>query len=136
MLEYEVAAGRIDPRGSRARCKNATILVDTGTAGREDAFNPAELFLAAIAACTIKGIERVIPLLKFDLRGIEVRVHGVRQDTPPRMVSVDYELLVDTDEDDFRLDLLHQNIQRYGTIFNTVSAATNLDGTIKRMKQR
>ena len=31
--------------------------------GRSDAFNPAELFLASIAACMIKGIERVIPLL-------------------------------------------------------------------------
>jgi uncharacterized OsmC-like protein len=136
MLAYQVNATRIDTHGSRAHCKNADILLDTDASGREDAFNPAELLLAAIAACMIKGIERVTPLLKFDLRGVEVRVHGVRQDTPPMMVSVDYELIVDTDEDDFRLDLLHQNVQRYGTIFNTVAAATKLEGTIKRMKQR
>ncbi len=33
--------------------------------GRPDAFNPAELFLAALAACMIKGIERAIPMLNF-----------------------------------------------------------------------
>ncbi len=89
MLAYQVTATRIHTHGSRAQCKNAEILLDTDTEGRNDAFNPAELFMAAFAACMIKGIERVTPLLKFDLRGVEVRVHGVRQDTPPRMVSVD-----------------------------------------------
>jgi len=135
MLAYQVTATRIDPHGSRAQCKTAEILLDTDPAGREDAFNPAELFLAAIAACMIKGIERVTPILQFDLRGVEVRVHGVRQDTPPMMASLDYELIVDTDEDDFRLDLLHQNVKRYGTIFNTVSAATRLEGTIRRKQK-
>ena len=42
----------------------------------------------------IKGIERVTPTLKFNLRGVEVKLHGVRQDAPPKMISVDYELVV------------------------------------------
>jgi len=80
----------------------------------------------------IKGIERVTPMLHFDLRGVEVQLHGVRQDSPPKMVSVDYELIVDTDEDDRRLDLLHLNVRKFGTISNTVAAATKLEGVIKR----
>jgi len=97
-----------------------------------DAFNPAELLLAALTACMIKGIERVTPVLKFRLRGVEVRVHGVRQDVPPRMESIDYELIVDTDEDDRRLELLHENVKRYGTVFNTVAPGTALSGAIRR----
>ena len=57
--------------------------------GRVDAFNPAELLLAAIAACMIKGIERVTPMLKFQFRGVEMKLHGVRQDSPPKMVAID-----------------------------------------------
>ncbi len=132
MLEYHVSARRIDAHGSLAAAKNAEIILDTDVAGRPDAFNPAELFLAAIAACMIKGIERFIPMLKFDLRGVEVKLHGVRQDSPPKMISVDYELIVDTDEDDRRLDLLHLNVRKFGTISNTVAAATKLEGVIKR----
>lgn len=132
MLEYRVEAKRIDAHGSMAACKEAQIVLDTDLNGRTDAFNPAELFLAAIAACMLKGIERVTPMLKFDLRGVEVKLHGVRQDSHPKMISVDYELIVDTDEDDRRLTLLHTNVRKFGTIFNTIAEATKLEGRIIR----
>lgn len=132
MLEYNVTAKRIDPHGSLAHCKEAEIVLDTDVAGRPDAFNPAELFLAALAACMIKGVERAIPMLKFDLRGVEVKLHGARQDSPPMMVSITYELIVDTDEIDRRLELLHTNVRKFGTISNTVAAATKLEGVIRR----
>lgn len=132
MLEYRVNARRIDSHGSAATCKEAEITLDTDVKGRPDAFNPAELFLAAIGACMIKGIERAIPMLKFELSAVEVRLHGVRQDSPPKMVSVDYEIIVDSDENDRRLELLHTNVRKYGTISNTVAAATALTGRIVR----
>jgi uncharacterized OsmC-like protein len=132
MQTYSVTAVRQDAHGSLAACKSAQVMLDTDVAGRADAFNPAELFLASIAACMIKGIERVTPVLKFDLRGVEVRLSGVRQDAPPKMISVDYELIVDTDEDDRRLNLLHTNVRKYGTISNTVAAAVPLNGVIRR----
>ena len=132
MLEYRVSARRIDAHGSAATTKDAEVILDTDINGRPDAFNPAELFLAAIAACMIKGIERVTPMLHFELRGVEIHLHCVRQDSPPKMISIDYELIVDTDEDDRRLDLLHQNVRKYATISNTVAAATKLEGVIKR----
>ena len=90
------------------------------------------MLLAAIAACMIKGIERMIPMLKFQLRGVDVKLHGMRQDSPPKMVSIEYVLIVDTDESDQRLELLHKNVRKYGTISNTVSAATKLEGIIRR----
>ena len=132
MLEYTVTAQRIDSHGSEARTKDAVLTLDTDVNGRPDAFNPAELFLASIAACMIKGIERMIPLLKFQLRGVEVKLHGVRQDSPPKMIAITYELIIDTDENDRRLGLLHANVRKYGTISNTVAAAAKLEGTIRR----
>jgi uncharacterized OsmC-like protein len=132
ILEYAVQARRIDARGSEATTKDAKLILDTDVKGRPDAFNPAELFLASIAACMIKGIERVIPALNFDLRGVEVQLRGVRQDAPPKMISVDYLLIVDTSESDHRLELLHTNVRKYGTISNTAAAALTLTGRIVR----
>lgn len=132
MLEYRVAARRLDSHGSLAECKDATVVLDTDVKGRPDAFNPAELFLAAIAACMIKGIERVTPLLDFDLQGVEVKLHAVRQDAPPLIASIDYELIVETQESDQRLELLHTNVRKYGTISNTVAKAVPLEGVIRR----
>jgi len=132
MLEYAIQARRTDAHGSEATTKQATLTLDTDVKGRADAFNPVELLLAAVAACMIKGVERVTPLLKFDVRGVEVKLRGVRQDSPPKLVSIDYELIVDTPETDQRLELLHTNVRKYGTIYNTISAATALNGRIVR----
>jgi uncharacterized OsmC-like protein len=131
-MTFHVEARRLDSHGSVARCKNAEIALDTDLAGNPDSFNPAELLLAALSACMIKGIERVAPLLHFSLRGVEVRVEGVRQDVPPRMESIRYEIVVDTAEPDHRLELLHENVKKYGTVFNTVSPGTSLSGILRR----
>jgi len=131
-LSFAVEAWRVDAHGSRASCKDAELLLDTDLAGRRDALNPAELLLAALAACMLKGIERVTPILNFSLRGVRVVVTGVRQDVPPRMESIGYEIIVDTDEPDRRLELLHDNVRKYGTVFNTVAPGTDLKGVLRR----
>lgn len=130
--EYSVTSYRVDPHGSLARCKGAEIILDTDLAGRTDAFNPAELLLAALSACMIKGIERVAPMIRFQYRGVEVHLRGVRQDVPPKMSSIEYEITVDTDESDHRLKLLHDNVRKYGTVFNTVAPGTDLTGKLQR----
>jgi uncharacterized OsmC-like protein len=131
-MHFHVETVRIDAHGSLARCKQAEIPLDTDLAGNPNAFNPAELLLAALSACIVKGIERVMPILHFELRGLEVRVDGVRQDAPPKMESITYEIIVDTDEPERRLELLHENVKRYGTVFNTVAPGTQLSGVLRR----
>jgi uncharacterized OsmC-like protein len=129
--EYVVTGHRVDAHGSVARCKGAEIALDTDLAGRTDAFNPAELLLAALAACMLKGIERVAPMIHFQYRGVEVHLHGIRQDVPPKMSRIEYEIAVDTDESDKRLALLHDNVRKFGTVFNTVAPGTELTGTLR-----
>lgn len=135
-MTFEVRSEWVNHNESISFCettgKSATIKLDTNLNGNPDAFNPAELLMAAISACMIKGMERVAPMLKFVFRGVEVRLHGVRRDVPPKMESIDYEIIVDTDEDEHRLELLHKNIRQYGTVFNTVVSGTNLQGAIRR----
>jgi len=131
-LTFDVAARRLDAHGSVATCKSATIRLDTDLAGTPDAFNPAELLLAALAACMIKGIERIQPMLEFQLRSVEVHVHGVRQDVPPRLEQISYDIVVDSDESEARLALLHVNVRKYGTVFNTVMPGTSLQGVLRR----
>ena len=134
-LTFHVEAVRLDEHGSLARCKSAEIRLDTDMAGNADAFNPAELLLAAITACMIKGIERVTPILKFSLRGVTVSIQGVRQDVPPRLESITYKIVVDTDESEQRLELLHDNVKKFGTVFNTVAPGTDLTGVMQRTER-
>lgn len=136
MIEYRVHARRIDGHGSLARAKEAEVVLDTDLFGRRDAMNPVELLLSALAACMLKGIERVVPLLHFQLDGAEVSLEAIRQDAPPKLTLIRYQIIVDTAENDQRLDLLHRNILKYGTISNTLAGAVPLEGTLIRVAGR
>jgi uncharacterized OsmC-like protein len=133
MLNYRISARRTDSHGSVAMAKATQVTLDTDIAGRDDAMNPVELLLSALAACIIKGIERVAPMIRFSFEGVEIEIEAVRQNVPPRLVSIDYRLLVRTSETDQRLELLHTNVRKYGTIYNTLDSTVALSGTIGRL---
>jgi len=133
-LEYFVTSKFADGAG-QAFCKDAAIPLDAALDSRSDAFNPAELLLAALSACMTKGALRAAKLNNFEIRAVEVRLKGIRQDAPPRMARIEYELLVETDEPDRRLDLIHQNVVKFGTVTSTVAAGTNLTGKIARLRR-
>jgi uncharacterized OsmC-like protein len=132
MLMFKVSARRVDAHGSLATVESAQISMDTAMQKGGHAFNPVELLLAALSACMIKGIERVTPTLNFQLDGIEIELVASRPDAEARIDSIEYSIVVDSDEDDRRLDLLHENVRKFGTIYNTVSKGTNLHGTLTR----
>lgn len=135
-MAYCLHARRINAHGSLALAKAAEVMLDTDLAGRSDAMNPVELLLAALAACMLKGIERVTPMLQFQFEGAEVRLEALRQDAPPKLTLIRYEIVLDSDETEQRLDLLHRNIRKYGTIFNTLSGCVPLEGSLRRAAGR
>jgi uncharacterized OsmC-like protein len=137
MLEYTITATQSDVTGGTAtcaRCPGAMLRLDTDPDGRTDAFNPAELLLTALAACMLKGIERVAPMLGFAYAGASVQVRGVRLDSPPKLLRIEYELFVETDEPDRRLELLHENVKKFGTIYNTLAGAVQVEGVVRRAR--
>jgi len=131
-MKYAVKARRVDENGSLAQAHGAEVVLATDMAGRLDAMNPVELLLSALAACMIKGVERVTPTLKFQVDRVEVKLEADRQDAPPRLVAIRYEIVVGTRESDARLDLLLRNILKYGTISNTLAGAMPMMGTIRQ----
>ena len=131
-MQYRINARRRGVGGSLAVAHGAEVALGTDLAGDPGAMNPVELLLSALAACMIKGAERAAPVLKFALEGMEVSLQAERQDAPPKLVSISYEITVATGESDQRLDLLHRNILKYGTISNTLSGAVPLEGQIRR----
>jgi len=131
-MKYSVKAWRVDANGSVAAAHGAEVVLATGIAARQDALNPVELLLSALAACMIKGVERVSPTLKFQFDSVEVGLEADRQDAPPKLVAIRYEIVLGTTESNARLDLLLRNILKYGTISNTLAGAVPMTGVIRR----
>jgi len=78
----------------------------------------------------LKNVERFAAILPFRYRQARIEVEVERTEPPPRIVRAHYTLTIATDEPAHRLDLLHRNILRFGTITNTLAAACELSGTI------
>ena len=92
---------------------------------------PADMLCAALSACILKNVERFSHLLSFRYESASIDVSAERDEPPPRIVSMRYLLRVVTDEPPSRVELLHRNICKYGTITNTLAAACELSGTIE-----
>jgi len=129
-LEYDVKATQVVPGVSTARAEKAQIYFDSSPDNTPHLMNPAELLLSAFAACLLKNVERFSRLLDFSYDRAEVAVHGVREEPPPRIASIQYRLTIWTDESDHRVALLHKNLERHGTIFNTLNACCDVSGEI------
>lgn len=129
-MEYEVKAEQVVPNVSTVRPKEAQIYFDSSPGQSEHLFNPAELFLSAFAACILKNVERFSERLHFAYNKASIKVHGVREEPPPRLTTIKYELTLYTNESPQRVELLRRNLEKYGTIYNTVANACEISGEI------
>jgi uncharacterized OsmC-like protein len=109
------------------------LVIDTGLAGRTDALNPVELLLASLSACLIKGVERVAGTLGIQYDSVNVALTAHRPDDEARIENITYLITLGTKSDQAKLDLLHKNLMKFGTIYNTVKAGTHLSGEIKAL---
>lgn len=93
--------------------------------------SPAELFLSAFTACVLKNVERFSVFMKFDYSKAEIVVNASWLEKPPRMDEIEYELRVYSKDESLNINLLHRNIEKFGTIYNTVKLACKVSGEIK-----
>jgi uncharacterized OsmC-like protein len=114
----------------KIRANTTDIKADTGAISDGFRPGPAELLCAALAACLLKNVERYSEILPFRYEQASVVVEAERRDTPPAMTSMHYTLELVTDEPPHRVELLHRNVRRFGTITNTLAAALELTGEV------
>ncbi|MFN4001974.1 OsmC family protein [Microcella sp.] len=91
---------------------------------------PAELLAGAFAACLLKNVARSGAMLPFAYESVRVEVTMHRQDAPPRFTAIEYTLHLVTTEPAHRIELLHRNLQKFGTVYNTLAAVCEVSGTV------
>ena len=127
---YDVHAETLGSGTSEALSKRTRIAFDSSPRQGDTLPGPADLLTTAFAACVLKNVERMAGILPFRFERAAIDVHSERQDSPPRMTRLRYRLEVVTDEPPQRVELLHKNIRRHGTVYNTLASACDVDGEI------
>jgi uncharacterized OsmC-like protein len=85
--------------------------------------------LGAFAACCLKNVERFSKILKFEYENAAIEVEGERQESPTKLIAINY--IISIKGADINLNLLHKNIQKYGTIYNTLKETCEIQGEIR-----
>lgn len=130
-LTYTVSARTTTHGRAQVDAGSEAVRFDSGWGSQPSGLpGPAELLASSFAACLLKNLERAGQLLGFDYGSAEVEVTARRQDDPPRFVEISYEMKVTTDEPTRRLDLVHRNLQKYGTVYNTLAAVCDVHGNL------
>ena len=131
-LTYEIDATLdLGQETAIGRSKESTIEFDAGISASETLPGPADLLTLAFGACIMKNVARFAEMMPFDFERAAIHVAADREaSTPPRMARIRYRLELLTDEPPRRIDLLHRNITRFGTIFNTLAAVCDIAGEI------
>ncbi len=97
---------------------------------------PAELLAGAFAACMVKNVARSSAMLPCAYERADITVTMQRQDAPPRLTAIEYALHLVTPEPEHRVELLHRNLKKFGTVCNTLAAVCEVSGTVTSSPHR
>ena len=134
-MNYHIQAESIAGNEGTIAIKESNIDFGTTSKVEENLPSPAELFLGSFASCILKNVERFSTLMHFSFEKATLTVKATRLEHPPRMDQISYELLIYSQDEKLNLRLLKKNIEKFGTIFNTVKQSCSISGEISRLQK-
>ncbi len=135
MLEYKINAYSKVGGEAKSIVNNSVIQFDASANNDIDLPNPVELLLSSLAACILKNVERYSVILKYPYRSAQIQIKAFRPTTSPTIEKIEYLLEIETDIEEKHLKNWHKNILKFGTISNTISKGTKLEGHINFLKK-
>ncbi|WP_117881379.1 OsmC family protein [Aureibaculum luteum] len=133
-MNYHIKASSISNEDGVIHIKESNIEFGTTLKTAETLPNPAELFLGSFAACMLKNVERFSAMMKFTYSKATLDVNATRLEHPPRMDHIVYNLIIYSNDKKLNTDLLKKNIEKFGTIYNTVKLSCTISGTINTIE--
>jgi len=133
-MKYKIKASSISNKDATIQIKQNNIAFGTTSESADILPNPAELFLGAFASCMLKNVERFSAMLKFTYSKATVNVSAKRTEKPLKMDDINYKLTIYSDDENLNIPLLKKNIEKFGTIYNTVKLLCNISGIIEQNK--
>jgi uncharacterized OsmC-like protein len=129
-MSYSIKATSTSNRNAKVLIKESEIKFGITPEINNSLPSPAELFLAFFSACVLKNVERFSKFMKFTYTHAEITVSAIRPEKPPRMDDITYKLIIHSQDPKLNLELLKKNIEKHGTIYNTVNLSCNIVGEI------
>ncbi|WP_291966387.1 OsmC family protein [Maribacter sp.] len=130
-INYRINANSKSNDDATIHIKKSSIDFVTTNSTSKSLPNPAELFLGSFAACMLKNVERFSKMMKFEYQKTDLEINADRLENPPRMDNIVYSLIIYSNDEKLNTRLLKKNIEKHGTIYNTVKRSCQITGMIK-----
>ena len=134
LQHYQVHLAR-QPDGIRtaATVRDFSMLLGAHRGDAVAGFNAVETLLSAVGSCVTSSLTMVAELSRVRLCEVVVDVSGVRQDKPPTLTEIRFEMRVQTDVDEEKLHRLLSLAERNSTVISTLRLAIPVSGQISKI---
>ena len=131
---YQVHLAR-QPDGIRtaATVRDFSMVLGAHRGDASAGFNAVETLLSAVGACLTSSLSMVAELSRVRLSDVEVDVFGMRQDKPPTLTEIRFEMRIRTDVDEEKLRRLLGLAERNSTVVSTLRLAIPVSGQISKI---
>jgi len=129
-MEYQIKASSISNKDATIQIKQSDIAFGTNSKSAEISPNPAELFLGSFASCMLKNVERFSTMMKFNYLKAIVNMSATRTEKPIKLEDINYSLTIYSSNENLNTLLLKKNIEKFGTIYNTVKLSCNINRVV------
>ncbi|MBT2159919.1 OsmC family protein [Zobellia barbeyronii] len=134
-MEYSIASRSSSKASALIDIKQSEISFGITPETADSLPNPAELYLGSFSSCILKNVERFSILMNFEYTNAEILVKATRLEKPPRMDNINYVLKVYSQDESLNIDLLKKNIEKFGTIYNTVKQSCTIHGEVQKISE-
>jgi putative redox protein len=117
---YHLEVIRQDEDRVVAQARGHTLTLNARKGSGEAGLNAAETLMAALGTCLLTNMNALAQKMHLQIDAARVEIDAVRQDDPPLLTELRYQLIIDSPEDPDKLQDLHDLSIKWGTVTNTL----------------
>ncbi|HEY61653.1 MAG TPA: OsmC family protein [Anaerolineae bacterium] len=129
-LDYHVSIVRLDDARAIARTREHTLTLNVKKGDGKVGFNAAETLMAAFGTCIMTNVNAISQKMHLKIDDAEIDIHATRQDEPPVIIDMSYELIITSTEPREKIEELHELCIKWGTVTNTLLNGINPEGKL------
>jgi uncharacterized OsmC-like protein len=129
-MSYAVTVSRQDERQAVAAARGHELTLNIKKGDGSAGFNAAETLLAALGACVLTNVNTIAAKMRLHLDDAQMRFTAVRQDEPPILTEIQYELVLDSPESSEKLEELYRLSVKWGTVTSTLMQGLTPQGRL------
>lgn len=127
MQTYQMTVHRLDSLHAESHVRDFTLMTGVRRGDLTAGPNAVETMLSALGTCLLTNVNTLMEQMHLKIEDARVELAAVRQDQPPLVTTIRYQLVLVSPEPRERLETLFELAQKWGTVTNTLSRAVTLE---------